>query len=271
MWNAGEELFCVGCTDAAAATSQGPPSTTAPVSRSSPGGTNRHQGEEPTTFTVEDGTHWFETETSETPLSIGADFTLPVATEGQSVWVANSNGEYGVTGGKAEPDFDNGQYHPNNNYWMLFDVPRRLLETVDVYSGGGGMQTIEILNGSGALVHSVSQVLEAGLNVFTVDAELQAGANYGIRSGTDEPLLWREDSGAEVNYPYEVGNLASITSTTINGDNQYTFTISTTTGRCPPSRLASRRAWSSPSSSRRSMASVSCPPPRTASSSRPSM
>ena len=222
----GEALFCLGCTNAEACNF----SEVATIDDGScfaiepPVAQTAIQSDEPITFTVEDGTHWFETETSETPLSIGAAFTLPVATEGQSVWVANSNGEYGVIGGKAEPDFDNGQYHPNNNYWMLFDVHQdAVLETVDVYSAGGGMQTIEILNGSGALVHSVSQVLEPGLNVFTVDAELQAGANYGIRSGTDEPLLWREDSGAEVNYPYEVGNLASITSTTINGDNQYTY------------------------------------------------
>jgi len=36
-------------------------------------------------------------------------------------------------------------------------------------------------------------------------------------------LLWRDDDGANVNFPYEVGALASIVSTTISSENQYNF------------------------------------------------
>ncbi|MGB1074481.1 MAG: hypothetical protein ACPGYZ_10350, partial [Flavobacteriales bacterium] len=202
----GEELFCIGCTDAGACNF----SEVATIDDGScfeidaPEAQSAMQQTDAVTFTGGDGTHWFATETDESPLAIGPSYTLPLLTEDGSVWVANSNGEYGMAGGKAEPDLDNGQHHPNNGYWMLFDVHQdALLESVDVYSLAGGDQTIEILDGTGAVVSSTTQMLDPGQNVFQLDVPLLAGEGYGIRSGNEEPLLWREDNNAEVNYPYE--------------------------------------------------------------------
>jgi hypothetical protein len=53
--------------------------------------------------------------------------------------------------------------------------------------------------------------------------ELPAGEGYQIRSGTNSPYLWRDDNNASVTFPYNVGSLASITGTTIDGQNQYTY------------------------------------------------
>lgn len=182
------------------------------------------QTTEPITFTGEAGTHWYESEADQAPFLIGNSYTLPLLTEDGSVWAANSNGEYGVTGGKLEADFDNGQFHINNNYWMRFDVHLdAVLESVEVYSEGGGIQITEIVSPDGSVLSSTNQMLDPGLNVLTLNAQIPAGEGYGIRSGNDQPLLWREDSGADVNYPYEIGSIASITSTTITGQNQYTY------------------------------------------------
>jgi len=138
--------------------------------------------------------------------------------------VAHSNGEFGITGGKPSPDFGDGQYHTNNAYWLIFDVHEdAILETVDVYSEDGGLQVIQILNNAGNLMQSSTQLLEPGLNVFQLDAALPAGEDYQIRSGTEEPLLWRDDDGADVNYPYDIGNLASIINNTTSGQSQYTY------------------------------------------------
>ena len=118
------------------------------------------QTTDPITFTAEDGTHWFANQTDLDPLSIGASLTLPLAPTDQSVWVANSNGEYNQSGGKAEPDFENGQHHTNNANWLRFDVHSdAILESVEVYSGGGGTATIEIVNAFDVVVSTTSQLL----------------------------------------------------------------------------------------------------------------
>ena len=222
----GEELFCVGCTDedacnyAAVATIDD--GSCFEVDAPSP--QSAVQTTEPVTFTAEPGTHWFEASDAPEALEVGASYTLPLLTEDGSVWAAHSDGEFGATGGKAAPDFENGQHHFNAGYWLVFDVHEdAVLESVEVYSEEGGDQTVEILDANDNLVHVVTQALVPGQNVMVLNAELPAGEDYQIRSGNEEPFLWRDDNGADVNFPYEVGGLASITGTTIFGENEFTY------------------------------------------------
>ena len=222
----GEELDCIGCTDEDACNY----SDVATIDDGTcfvidaPSPQSATQTTDPVSFTAEPSSYWYETETSEDPLAIDETYTMPFLTSDSSVWVAHSNGEFDVVGGKEAPDFGNGQYHDNNAFWMLFDVYQDVLfESVEVYSEFGGDQAIQILDASGNVVHFGTQTLTAGLNVFALNAEIPAGEGYQIRSGTEEPLLWRDDNGADVNFPYNIGSLASITSTTIVGNNQYTY------------------------------------------------
>jgi choice-of-anchor B domain-containing protein len=222
----GEALFCIGCTDSDACNYSGVATIDDGTcfEIEAPDAQSAVQTTEPITFTEGDGTHWFASQTDLEPLSIGASYTLPLASNDQSIWVANSNGEYNLSGGKAAPDFANGQHHTNNANWLRFDVHQdALLESVDVYSEGGGTETIEIVNANDDVIWTASQELTTGLNVFVLNAELPAGEEYQIRSANPEPLLWRDDNGADVNYPYDIGGLASIFSTTITGQNQYTY------------------------------------------------
>lgn len=222
----GEALFCVGCMDASACNydAEATVDDASCFEVEAPEAQSAIQTTEPVTFTGEYGTHWFENAFLPNPIAIGPSLTMPFSSVDQSVWVANSNGGYDLYGGKEAPDFSNGQYHFNNANWLLFDLHQdALLESVEVYSEGGGPQTIEILDAAGNFVHTLTQILVPGQNVFQLFAELPAGEGYQIRSGNEEPLLWRDDNGADVNYPYDIGEIASITGTTIAGENQYTY------------------------------------------------
>ena len=223
----GEDLFCVGCTDEASCNY----SDVATIDDGScfaveaPAPQSAIQSLDPVTFTAEPNSYWYATDDAVDALTVAVSYTFPLLLESDSsVWVAHSNAEFNATGGKAAPDFGAGQFHPNNAYWMLFDVYQDVLfESVEVYSEDGGNHTVEILDAAGSLVASVTQALNAGQNVFSLNVEIPTGEGYQIRSGTNSPFLWRDDDNAAVTYPYDIGSLATITGTTIQGQNQYTY------------------------------------------------
>ena len=222
----GEDLYCVGCTDETACNYilEATIDDGSCFSIDAPAAQSASQGADPVTFTAEPASFWFETETSLEPVAISDTYTLPLLTEGGSVWVAHSNAEYDVVGGKAAPDFGNGQHHPNNAYCLVFDVFQTVLfESVEVYSEEGGFHTLEIADNVGTVVATATQYLTAGQNFFDLGATLEAGEGYQIRSGNEAPFLWRDDNEADVAFPYDLGSLASITGTTIEGENEFTY------------------------------------------------
>ena len=221
-----EELFCVGCTDLAACNY----SLDATIDDSTcfiispPMPQTIMQEEVGVVFQNGPGSFWYESETASGPISNSDSLEMAFELFSQTVWVANSNGEWNAVGGEEEPDFNNGQYHDNNAYWLKFDVFEPVVfESVDVYSEQANMHSILIIDTDGTVFSEVFQELYEGWNEFILNVEMPAGEGYGLRAGNNVPLLWRDAPNADLNYPYEIGSLASIVSTSGSNNSQYSY------------------------------------------------
>ncbi|MDA0981317.1 MAG: choice-of-anchor B family protein [Bacteroidetes bacterium] len=221
-----EELFCVGCTDLAACNY----SLDATIDDSTcfiispPMPQTIIQEEVGVVFQNGPGSFWYESETASDPISNSDSLEMDFELFSQTVWVANSNGEWNAVGGEEEPDFNNGQYHDNNAYWLKFDVFEPVVfESVDVYSEQANMHSILIIDTDGTVFSEVFQELDEGWNEFILNVELPSGEGYGLRAGNNVPLLWRDAPNADLNYPYEIGSLASIVSTSGSNNSQYSY------------------------------------------------
>ena len=221
-----EELFCIGCTDIAACNFMGE----ATIDDSScfiispPTPQIIMQEDVGVVFQNGPGTVWYESETASDPITISDSLEMAFELFPQTVWVANSNGEWDAVGGEEEPDFNNGQYHENNGYWLEFDVFESVVfESVEVYSEQANMHSILILDTDGTVFSEVFQELDEGWNEFILNEELPAGEGYGLRAGNEVPFLWRDAPNADLNYPYEIGSLASIISTSGSNNSQFSY------------------------------------------------
>ena len=190
--------------------------------------------------------HWYDSETAETPVFVGNSYTTDVLTETTTFWVEdvlNHGLETAMGGSSAQSD---GQYHNNSNYWLRFDAYEDLvIESVKVFANGTEDRTVAAIDAAGNILDQVTVNVPDGENVVELGLIVPAGTGHGLRSLDGNPQLWRDGQGSNLDYPYELGDLATITSSSVNNPNNatnyyyffYDWTVSTQGIACASDRV----------------------------------
>ncbi|MBL7942357.1 MAG: VCBS repeat-containing protein [Flavobacteriales bacterium] len=190
---------------------------------------------------------WYDSEDAVTPVGTGNSFTTPTIYANTSYWVEDAivHGGEMAEGGKLINE--DGQYHNSPNYNLRFDAHEDIiLESVKVFANGEGSRTIEVVDEGGNVVATGSFLIPNGESVVALGFSVPEGEGYGLRCTNTNPQLWRDrnvDVDAPYDYPYELGALATITGTNVQGDdfdNYYYFfydwTVSTPVFDCTSDR-----------------------------------
>ena len=70
------------------------------------------------------------------------------------------------------------------------------------------------MNAFDMVLESTTVLVEDGMFVLELNWDIEPGEGYGLRCTSDDPQLWREGTSSDLNYPYEVGDLLTITNST---------------------------------------------------------
>ena len=189
---------------------------------------------------------WYESEDALFPFGAGPEYPVFVG-QTTTFWVESESINPGTigTGGKDDRDEENGQYHQNAGFWLVFDAYQNLnIQSVKVYANGDGERTISLVNSAGSTLSSATVDLPDGESVVALNFFVPAGSDYGLRCSSDNPQLWRDGIGSEPQYPYSLGDFGAITGTSVNGGNGlnyyyffYDWTVSVDGVGCPSGKV----------------------------------
>ena len=168
--------------------------------------------------------HWFETEMATEPLAVGPTFETPVITETTTYWVEDRSAGNMIEAQGGRSEQGDGQYHDNSIRWLIFDAAEDIvIHSVDVFASGAGSREIGVIDGAGNVVSTTTVEVPDGASTVIVDLEVPAGEGYGLRSFDEDPQLWRDGPGSGIEYPYAIGDLATIQQSTAGGNNAYNY------------------------------------------------
>lgn len=129
-----------------------------------------------------------------------------------------------ANGGKETFTEEGGQPHINSNFWLVFDAHEDIiLESVKVFAAGTSERTIALINAQNEVIEQITIEIEEGEQVVALNFDVPEGENYGLRTLDSNPQLWRDGPESEPQYPYAIGDLATITTSSVSGANALNF------------------------------------------------
>lgn len=173
---------------------------------------------------------WYDSAVGGNVLATGSNYTTPTLTNTTSYWCADvlQHGGEVTNGGKTDRNSSVGAYHNNNSFYLLFDAyDDFVLKSVKVYANGAASRTIALVDQSNnTTITSGTFDVPDGESRIQLNWNVTAGGPYGLRVSSANPQLWRDGSGSNPTYPYALGTLGAITTTSVSGstaNNYYYF------------------------------------------------
>jgi hypothetical protein len=190
--------------------------------------------------------HWYDSETATSPVFVGNTFETPVLNESTTFWVEDviNHGLETAMGGSTQQS--EGQYHNNGNYWLRFDAYEPIIiQTVKVFANGEGDRSIAVIDDAGNTLDDITVNIPDGESTVELGLEAPAGTGMGLRITSGNPQLWRDGQGSDLDFPYAIGDLATITSTSVSNPNNatsyyyffYDWTVTTQGVSCVSDRV----------------------------------
>lgn len=167
---------------------------------------------------------WYDWSTGGNLLAEGNDFS-PAVEVTTTYWAEDVR----ITSGNEEvggelTNQNGGAFHSNSARWLEFDVHETTrLNSVTLFANGTYERGFELINEFGVVLESTTVNVEAGEFVLELGWDIEPGLNYGLRCTTDDPQLWREGTDSDLSYPYEVGDLLTITNSTAGPSLDYYY------------------------------------------------
>ena len=180
---------------------------------------------------IGDSILWYDGPGAAAPIASGSLLSVPI--DSDSTFYAENitryPGELFLTG---MMEHQGGNYSGNQyNGAVIFDClsPFTLREVL-VYTDTDGPRIIELQDAAGNVLHSREVEILSGLQVITLDFDIEPGTNLALTTNTEHnqsqfgfnsARLRRSDQG--VSYPYVVEDVVEITTSNLGNDRYYYF------------------------------------------------
>ncbi|MFT7153526.1 MAG: hypothetical protein ACI9Z7_000583 [Alteromonas macleodii] len=171
--------------------------------------------------------YWYEQAVGGTVAATGASYTTPVVNSNTSFWVEEEHAYSAdvASGGKMDTTQVNGSYHNSTGFYLIFDVfENSTLNSVKVYTDEEADRIVYIEDENEVLIYSQEFTVPAGESrINFTNWNLSPGTNYRIRVQEPDHGFWRDNSELQVNFPYNMGDLMSITGANTGNPNYYYY------------------------------------------------
>jgi len=166
--------------------------------------------------------YWFTDSNSVNYTYSGTSLTISNITADTTVYVQSIIEGVQATGGENRINTGGSLYSGSSTHGLYFDVYQPvILKSVNMNAGSAGEREIAIYDSDGSVIFDTTVSLIQGIQTVNLNANLPAGDSLLIKCLTPSPNLFRNNTGNS--YPYEIGNLIAITTSTANQGYYYFF------------------------------------------------
>tara|TARA_B000000532_G_scaffold227918_1_gene207239 strand:+ start:1772 stop:3583 length:1812 start_codon:yes stop_codon:yes gene_type:complete len=137
---------------------------------------------------------------------------------------SNFNPNANVTsywGGALDISIGSGSYFNNEQHLNFSSSEECIIVSADVYSENPNTVTFELRNSSGLVIDDTTHLLIPGKQKIMLNFDVPLGNDFQLGVSAPNSGLYRNNSG--VNYPYNIGDLIEITSSSASQPGYYYF------------------------------------------------
>lgn len=166
--------------------------------------------------------HWYDSANGGSLINTGTSYTTPVLSTTTTYYVEEEVQTASIYGAPVDSGLGTGGYFTANQHLIFNCYESSTLVSVKVYANGSGNRIIELRDDVGTVIQDTTINIPNGESRITlnfdlpVENHLQLGTQYN-----SQPDLYRNSSGP--NYPYDIGNLVSITNSSATVEGYYYF------------------------------------------------